>query len=330
MRRPVIAPEGEPLECGEIFTRIADAMGMIPPLPDSLVQAAEGDRAIFAGELMKAAHADPGLFKVMPFVLAKTLGRKMGSAHLAGLWGLLFAAPGKLRKAAAAAGLDPDGEKLFQAILDHPQGLWLGKLDETANMADIRTPSGRIELFIPEMDAWMAALTPEREAAALQPDPAFPLILMAGRHDRTNANTLMRDPSWNHGRRTGTLTMHADDAADLGLVDGQRVRVATAAGEETVELEIRPNARPGQVILPHGFGLVHGGEKTGANVNRLTQSSHRDGFAATPLHRYVPAGSRRPERGPDGSTLFFNGFPVGKRAMPATKTHKTTKGEKKR
>ena len=33
MRRPIIEPNGEPLECGEIFMRIADAMGLIPTLP---------------------------------------------------------------------------------------------------------------------------------------------------------------------------------------------------------------------------------------------------------------------------------------------------------
>ena len=46
--------------------------------------------------------------------------------------------------------------------------------------------------------------------------------------------------------------------------------------------------RRGQVIMPHGFGLVHAGKIYGANVNRLTKNTYRDKFAATPLHRYVP------------------------------------------
>ena len=288
MRRPIIDPDGDPLECGAIFTRIADAMGLIPAIPEALAQAADKDRASFARELMTAGSHSPDLLRAMPLVLAQTLGRKMHSAHLAGLWGLLFAAPGKLRKAAAAAGLDPDGEKLFQAVLDHPEGIWLGKADETDNMAAIRTNSGKIELHIPEMDAWMRELTPEKETAALAQDPGFPLILMAGRHERTNANTLMRDPVWNRGRRTSTLAMHADDAAALGLCDGQRVRVVTAGGEEAIELEISSAARIGHVSMPHGFGLVHRGEVVGANVNRLTKNTNRDAFAATPLHRYVP------------------------------------------
>jgi hypothetical protein len=58
------------------------------------------------------------------------------------------------------AGLHPRagyGEKLFQAVMEHPEGLWLGKSDAAANMAAIRTPSGRIDLFIPEMNAMMTA-----------------------------------------------------------------------------------------------------------------------------------------------------------------------------
>ena len=116
------------------------------------------------------------------------------------------------------------------------------------------------------MDAWIADLTPEREAAALAPDPDFPLILMAGRHVRTNANTLMRNPEWNQGRRACTLAINADDAVALGLVDGQQVNVFTAAGRETIELEVSSRTRAGQVVMPHGFraqlpGKGHGGQR---------------------------------------------------------------------
>ena len=40
MRRPVVEVEGEQKETGEIFTLLADAMGLIPALPDSAYQAA--------------------------------------------------------------------------------------------------------------------------------------------------------------------------------------------------------------------------------------------------------------------------------------------------
>jgi len=64
--------------------------------------------------------------------------------------------------------------------------------------------------------------------------------------------------------------------------------VTTEAGSVTVELEITEEARKGSVIIPHGFGLVYEGKTYGVNVNWLTKNTHRDRFAATPLHRYVP------------------------------------------
>ena len=115
----------------------------------------------------------------------------------------------------------------------------------------------------------------------------YPLILMAGRHTSMNANTMMRDPAWNEGKRACTLAMHPDDAAALNLKDGQQVRVTTEAGSEEIELEITETAHQGHVVIPHGFGMVYNGVKYGANVNRLTKNTHRDQFC-TPMHRYVP------------------------------------------
>ena len=110
---------------------------------------------------------------------------------------------------------------------------------------------------------------------------------MAGRHMDMNANTGMRDPAWNKGRRPCTLAMNPADAENYGFSDGQMVKVVTEAGEETIEVEVTEDARKGQVIFPHGFGLVYDGVKYFANVNRLTKNTHRD-FVGTPMHRYVP------------------------------------------
>ena len=85
-----------------------------------------------------------------------------------------------------------------------------------------------------------------------------------------------------------TLAMHPMDAEKLGLKDGQKVRAVTEAGQVEIDLELTDTARPGHVVIPHGFGLVYQGKAYGANVNRLTKNTHRDSLAATPLHRYVP------------------------------------------
>jgi anaerobic selenocysteine-containing dehydrogenase len=290
MRRPIIEPEGEQLELGEIHLRLADRLGLIPPIPDKVYQAAEASRPAFAMALMEYAMSEPKAIKAMPFILGKTLGRAMGSVHLAVLWGMLQVAPKSFRDNASRAGFQPGptlGEEIFQKIIDHPEGIWVGAVDPENNAAEIKTNDKKINLHIPELLAELKAIDAVGEEAALIMDPMFPLILMAGRHMSMNANTLMRDPAWNEGKRACTLAMHPDDAADLNLKDGQKVKVTTEAGCEEIEVEITDTAHRGHVVIPHGFGLVYNGIKFGANVNRLTKNTHRDSFG-TPLHRYVP------------------------------------------
>jgi anaerobic selenocysteine-containing dehydrogenase len=226
----------------------------------------------------------------MPFVLGKTLGRAKGSVHLAALWGMLQTAPKPLRKNAARAGFTPGmgmGEELYQKILDHPEGIWIGRLDPDRNLDEIRTEDGRINLVIPELRAELETLDAAHEEAALVPDPAFPFVLVAGRHFNMNANTLMRNPAWNAGKRDCTVLLHPADAEGLNVKDGQTVRVTTEAGSVEIEAEVTETARKGHVVIPHGFGMVYDGKVHGANVNRLTKNTNRD-WLGTPLHRYVP------------------------------------------
>lgn len=290
MRRPIIEPEGEPLEQGEIDLRLADKLGLIPLIPEKLYKAAEESHAAFAQALMEYAMTEPKAMKTMPFILGKTLGKAMGSVHLAALWGMLQVMPKSFQENAARAGFKPGsalGEEIFQQIMDHPEGIWVGKVDPENNFAEVKTADGRINLHIPELLDELRTIEAAREEAALVMPPEFPLILMAGKHMSMNANTLMRDPAWNEGKRACTLAMHPDDAAFLNLKDGQQVRVTTEAGSEEIDLEITDSARKGHVVIPHGFGLVYNGKKYGANVNRLTKNTHRDQFG-TPMHRYVP------------------------------------------
>ena len=290
MRRPIVEPEGEPLELGEIHLRIADRLGLIPLLPDSLYKAAVEGHAAFGSRLTDYAVKEPAALKIMPFILGKTLGKAMGSVHKAALWGMLQTAPKAFHENAARAGFKPGpalGEKVFQEIIDHPEGTWVGQIDPENNLQHIATEDGRIRLLVPELLDELRDIESQKEQAALVPDPQFPMILMAGRHTSMNANTLMRNPAWNEGKRDCTLAMHPADAEALKLKDGQVVRVITEAGSEEIELEVTDTAYEGHVAIPHGFGIVYDGEKYKANVNRLTKNTNRDWFG-TPIHRYVP------------------------------------------
>jgi anaerobic selenocysteine-containing dehydrogenase len=291
MRRPIVKPSGEQLEVSEIMVRLADRLGLIPEIPDSLYEAAKQERPKFGMELMARAQSEPKILKNLPFVVAKTLGRTMGSVNLAALWGILQTAPNTFYENAARAGFKPGpgmGEEIFQTILDHPEGIWIGRCDPENNLSSVRTEDGLINVHIPEMADWVKTIDADSETSALKVDEKYPFVLMAGRHMDMNANTLMRNPAWNKDRRACTLAMSPVDAEALGLTDGRMVRVSTEAGSVDIELEVTDSARSGHISIPHGFGLDYEGQVYGANVNRLTKNTHRDRLAGTPLHRYVP------------------------------------------
>jgi anaerobic selenocysteine-containing dehydrogenase len=290
IRPPLVAPPPLCLEASQIFTLLADKLGLIPAIPATLQKAAAGDRLTFASQLMAWAASEPQALARMPFILAKTLGREWDSAAKAALWGLLLTAPETFRANAARAGFSPgmeQGDRIFQALMDHPEGLWVGRVDPDNNLAAVRTPSGKIEVYIAELAVQAQSLDPAGEARALRMPAAFPLVLNAGRHMQSNANTLMRNPEWSQGQRACTIAVHPSDAQALGLADGQQVRITTQAGSQEGELEVSDQVRSGTVLIPHGFGLLYAGKVYGINVNRLTQSTHRDTLG-TPLHRFVP------------------------------------------
>jgi anaerobic selenocysteine-containing dehydrogenase len=298
IRQPVVEAEGEQKEAGDIFTLLADAMGLIPNLPESLYQATRsGNTRGYRDTLMDFLQKNPESSRVMQFITAKTMGNTMGSAHMSSLFtSLLLPRSQASQEEAARAGfaVGPDqGLDIYQAIIDHidaQKGVLIGlrnPSDPYKNIERIPTKNRRIQLFTPEVDEWIKKINPVDEEEQLKTDEKFPLLLMAGRHMDMNANTEMRNPAWNEGRRACTLAMNPADAEKFGFTDRQIVKVITEAGEETIEVEVTTEARKGQVIIPHGFGLVYDGVKYGANVNRLTKNTHRDQFG-TPIHRYVP------------------------------------------
>ena len=292
VRLPLITPDGDQIEAGEVFLRLAAAMGFIPEIPHSLYDVAEkGYGPDYLRALMNYVASEPAAPKALLFVIGKTLGRALDSVNLASLYGLLQNMPPTFHENAARMGFSPGprlGYELFKTLLDTPEGMWVGKCDEADMFAGIATNDNRLQLHIPELTQWVADIDPEMEKEALEPDPIYPLVLVAGRHFNKNANTLMRDPAWLKNRKGCTLIMHLSDAEALRLEDGQDVKVVTEAGDGQVVLEVTQSARPGQVVLPHGFGLVYQGKRYGLNVNQLTRNTHRDPLVGTPLHRYVP------------------------------------------
>jgi anaerobic selenocysteine-containing dehydrogenase len=294
MRPPVAQAEGEAVEESEIYVGLAERLGLIPEYPAKLRELAR-DRASYGAALREYINTNPKAAPWLSYILAKTLGEELGSKNLAVLWGLVnqftLAHPQDLVRAGYQVGPATSGE-LFKKILKEPGGVKIGVLDPEKNLSQLETPDRKIHIHFPEMESWVKEVQPAAEAARLV-NREYPMILMSGNHMEMVANTNMRDPAWNEARRACTMRIHPADAAELGIKDGETAFTETEAGSDTVEAEITNACHRGQVVIPHGFGLVHMEKVYGVNVNRLASAKHRDRVAATPLHRYTPCRVRK-------------------------------------
>jgi len=295
LRHPVVRPEGERKESSEIWLGIIESMGFIPPLPDSLYEAARSmTRLEFAAELFAFIGANPAYLPLITIIVAKTLGQAMGSVNQALLWLVFMNASKELKQAARRAGFKPGPammDEVFQALLDHPEGVVIGLSDMNdieGNFKNIKHPDQKIHLYHTVMDEYIKDITPEKEAAALSPTSQFPLILSAGRHADAGHNGMMRNPETYKFRNPGTLALNPEDGEELSIQDGQRVRVITEAGSAEIEAELTYQTRRGYVIIPHHFGFTFNGQTYGVGVNTLTSAKHMESVTGNPIWRYVP------------------------------------------
>ena len=292
MKQPVVEPEGERKELGEFWTMLADRMGIIPEIPDYLYEAAKKPRLEYAKALFQFFGENPKASKMPTFIIAKTLGKEMGSVHKAWIWGIMMLLPKSFQLKAERMGFKPGptmNDDIYQALLDNPGGVWVGEELVTVEeqMNKIMHPDKKIHLFETELDEWLKEITPELEDAALNGTEEFPLMLQAGRHIEAGMNGLMRNPYTHEARNPCTLAIHPDDAKQCGISDGQMVRVTSDVGSVDIEAQYTYEARKGFMMIPHHFGFTFEGKTYGVGVNRLTNKLWRDRIAGTPFHHNV-------------------------------------------
>lgn len=183
--------------------------------------------------------------------------------------------------------LGPYGLTL-ERLLAHPHGIDLGPLKPRVPEV-LRTRSGRIEL-LPEP---IAADLP-RLRRALGDRPA-PLVLVGRRHLRSNNSWMHNVGSLTGGSNVCTLQIHPDDAARLGLADGDTARIESSGGGIEAPAEITDTVRSGVVSLPHGWGHSRPGTRMsvaaadpGANVNQLLDGTLLDPLSGTAVLNAIP------------------------------------------
>ncbi|SOJ52836.1 Formate dehydrogenase H [Mycobacterium simulans] len=293
LRRPLLEPLPGTLPEPEIWARLVRALGVVDDADlRPLREAAQRGRHAYTEAFLTAMATNPTVAKLLPYLLYETLGPTLpdGLAGAAALWGLAQKVAMTYPQAVRRAG-HADGNALFDAILDSPSGVTFTAHNYEDDFALISHDDHKIALEIPEMLDEIRSLTrtPARLTTA-----ELPIVLSVGERRAYTANDIFRDPSWRKRDADGALRVSVEDAQALGLVDGGRARVTTAAGTAEATVEINEAMLPGHAALPNGFGLdyVDADGRTvvpGVAPNALTSTEWRDPYAGTPWHKHVPA-----------------------------------------
>ncbi|GCA97584.1 molybdopterin-dependent oxidoreductase [Mycolicibacterium sp. NCC-Tsukiji] len=293
LRHRLMTPLPGTLPEPEIWARLVRALGVVDDGElDPLRRAAREGLDAYLGAFFGAVGANPSLGRVLPYVLYETLGPTLpdGLAGAAALWGLAQKAamtyPDAVRRAGHA-----DGNALFTAILEGRSGVTFTVHEYEDDWSLVTHADRRFALEIPEMLTELGALATDRPPLI---SDEYPIVLSAGERRAFTANDIIRDPDWRRRDADGALRVSVEDAAALGLVDGGRARITTAAGTAEAAVEVTDVMLPGHASLPNGFGVdfteADGGKRVpGVAPNNLTSADWRDSFAGTPWHKHVPA-----------------------------------------
>jgi len=293
LRHPLFEPLPGTLPEPEIWARLVRALGVVSDDDlRPLREAAKAGRAAYTQAFFAQLAANPALGKVLPFVLYETLGPTLpdGMAAAAALWGLAQKAALTYPEAVRRAG-HADGEALFDAIIAGRSGVTFTAHEYADDFTLISHPDRKIALALPEMLDEIQGLGAARPGLTTV---EFPIVLSAGERRAFTANDILRDPSWRKRDADGALRISVEDAEELGLADGDRARITTAAGTAEARVEVSAAMQPGHASLPNGYGLdfvdTDGHDRTpGVAPNALTSTGWRDAYAGTPWHKHVPA-----------------------------------------
>ena len=309
-RKQVVKPIGDQKEDTMILAEIAEAMGIVPKLPQYLYKAAED--AVISGDRMKyfekvlfwTACGHLKYFDQLAIVIALTLGKAYGSAGRAISWAGMLTSPicgkglinakydWKKHPVLASMPMFKDWcemDAAFDLVDNHPEGAIIGyaKPEEMLER-HIAHKDKKFHLWCEEIDDFIKGINPELEEPQLVLKDGNNFILSAGRHSEDGMNATMRNPATFKYRQPYTLAMNPEDGKEFGFEDGQMVKVSTKAGELEIPVEYTWQTARGYVIIPHHFGYTFQGKKVGEHVNVLTSHKDLDELTGNPTWRYTP------------------------------------------
>ena len=182
--------------------------------------------------------------------------------------------------------LEPTGLSAEQ-LEDRPEGLQYGAFrTEKYRRQPLNTPSGKFEfssaylrdLGYPALPVYEAPYFIRNRRAQ------YPFLLISGARKRVYLHSRYRNiPRFRRLHPNGEVELHPADAVELGIRQGDRVRVSS----EIASIVLAAKILPGEAILRGLIQITHGWEGE-ANVNRITFDRITDPISGFPLLTSVP------------------------------------------
>jgi formate dehydrogenase len=188
--------------------------------------------------------------------------------------------PNPIEAADALLRAGPWGDQLSVAHLHeaHPHGFRLGdQVDAAATRALIGFEDRKVHLWCDVRSAEFQRLRKHRETAAGRGDGTLRLF---GRRRLQSLNSWMHNSERLTRSYGPTLQIHPDDARQIGVRDGDKVRVSSAANALIAIAEVTSDVVAGSACYPHGWGHDGGWQIAnglgGANINLLASDDPQD------------------------------------------------------
>lgn len=178
-------------------------------------------------------------------------------------------------------------EQMIREALDHSNphldGLTYEKLQEqgwakvkldrpSLYPEQIPTPSGKIEFYSEEM--LQAGLPPVPEFVPIKEPEGLPFVLVTGPNHSFINSTFGNQERLKRLEKQPMIDMHVKDAAAMGLLDGDRVRIWNERGDCRITVRTDSNVQRG-VLVSQGLWWEHGNDGV-QNVNALTSQRLSD------------------------------------------------------
>ncbi|CAA0121219.1 Dimethyl sulfoxide reductase DmsA [Halioglobus japonicus] len=176
----------------------------------------------------------------------------------------------------------PEGIKLA----DHQPGSFLGKrLKKPINFA-----LARVAADLPRLRDY------EKHIAAIDSSHQQNTLTLIGRRSRKSHNSWMHNNAHIRQPLSNSAQINSKDAARMGLLSGDRVKISSDHGVIELPLSITADIMPGVIAVPHGWG------------HQVTRNQQSRQLAGQNINDVIPGGAQCME--PVSGQAILLGHPV--------------------